>query len=194
MRTFTPVLCAALALLPSAASAQGFGIGPRMTLVRGDAPSGTPSVRFFGGTIRMQSSRRVVLEVAADYKTQMLEGGTFRQRERPIQGSLLLFLSRSRLAPYLLGGYGMYQRTLETLDATGGVVSSLTDKKTGAHVGLGAELFVSRHAALFADYRYRFVRFGDPGDGEESVDIPFTDAIKLSHQGTMWTSGIAFYF
>lgn len=185
---------AVLGFHPVSAAAQGFGIGPRMSLVRGDQPSGTPSVRFFGGTLRMQSSRRVVMEVAADYKTQILGDGAFRQRERPLQGSLLFFLARSTFAPYVLGGYGLYQRTLETLDATGTVVSAVTDKKTGAHMGFGAELFVSRHAALFADYRYRFVRFGDPADGEQSIDIPFTDAVKLSHQGTMWTSGVAFYF
>ncbi len=197
MRTIARVSFLALAVLlfwAGEGQAQGFGIGPRMSLIRGDAPSGTPSVRFFGGTIRMQTSRRVVLEVAADYKTAIMADGTIRQRERPLQGSLLLFLARKTFAPYLLGGYGLYTRTIETMDSTGNVVSSFSDKETGAHMGIGAELFISRHAALFADYRYRFVRFGEPDADSEAIDLPFVDQVKLSHRGTMWTSGVAFYF
>jgi hypothetical protein len=197
MRTITGVSLLVLALVLLSAGrveAQAFGIGPRMSFVRGDVPSGTPSVRFLGGTIRMQSSRRVVLEVAADYKTQMLADGVMRERTRPIQGSLLLFLARSTFAPYLLGGYGLYQRNVDTLDSLGKVVSTVSDRETGAHMGFGAELFISRHAAIFADYRYRFVRFGEPEEGADPIDIPFVDQVKLSHRGTMWTSGVAFYF
>jgi hypothetical protein len=197
MRTtagFSLLVLTSILISAGHASAQGFGIGPRMSLVRGDVPSGTPSARFFGGTIRMQSSKRVVLEVAADYRTEMLADGVIRERQRPIQGSVLLFLARTAFSPYVLGGYGLYQRKVEVLDSIGNVVSSISDKETGAHMGIGAELFVSRHAALFADYRYRFVRFGEAEEGSKPIDIPFVDQAKLSHRGTMWTSGVAFYF
>ena len=111
-----------------------------------------------------------------------------------MQGSLLLFFSRSRLAPYVLGGYGTYQRSVESLDAEGAVVESTSVRENGAHLGLGAELFASRHVALFLDYRYRFVRFGEREDEAEPLKILFTDALKLSHRGTMWTGGVVFYF
>jgi hypothetical protein len=188
------LIVASLVVSAREARAQGFGIGPRMSMVRGDVPSGTPSARFFGGTIRMQSSKRVVLEVAADLKTQTSADGVLRERQRPIQGSILLFLARTTFAPYVLGGYGLYDRKVEVLDAVGNVVSEVSNKETGAHMGFGAELFISRHAALFADYRYRFVRFGEPEEGGDPIDIPFIDQAKLSHRGTMWTSGVAFYF
>lgn len=181
-------------------SAQGFGIGPRISFVRGDVPSGTPSSRLFGGTIRMGSSKRVVLELAADYRTERADDGLSRLKERPIQGSLLLFPVRAAFAPYLLAGYGLYSQTVETLDTTGTVVDSVSERKTGGHLGFGAEIFLGRHAALFVDYRYRFVKFGSPDDGAKAIDIPGSglipgaDNVKLSHRGTMWTSGMAFYF
>ncbi len=186
-------VCVAGLGLPGSAAAQGFGIGPRFSFVRGDVPSGTPSTRFVGGTLRMASSRRVVLEVALDYRSELSEDGTSRLRERPLQGSLLIFPVRSTFSPYLLAGFGLYSRTTDTLDATGLVQSSVSSRETGAHAGFGAELFLTRHAALFADYRIRFVRFGEPKDGEDAIDIPLSD-VKLSHRGSMWTSGVAFYF
>lgn len=197
MRFTTTVLILAVAVLAGSAhraEAQGFGIGPRMSMIRGDVPSGTPSSRSFGGTIRMQSSRRVVLELAGDYKKVASVDGITRRRERPIQGSVLLFPVRTTFSPYLLGGYGWYHESVDTLDSIGTVVSTVSRRETGAHVGFGAELFLGRHAALFADYRYRFVRFGEPAEGEEEIDIPIIDQVRLSHRGTMWTSGVALYF
>jgi hypothetical protein len=61
-------------------------------------------------------------------------------------------------------------------------------------VGLGAEVFLVRRVAVFVDYRWRFVRFGDPADGDEPLDVPGLDRLKLSHRGSMWTGGLAFYF
>ena len=192
--TIATIALAALVLVPQAALAQGFGIGPRLSFVRGDVPSGAPSTRFLGGTIRMSSSRRVVLEAALDYRSERSEDGLTRLRERPLQGSLLLFPVRSTFAPYVLAGFGLYSQTTDTLGPTGLVVSSTSTRETGAHAGFGAELFIGRHAALFADYRFRFVRFGTPEDGADPIDLPGLDALKLSHRGSMWTSGMAFYF
>lgn len=178
------------------AAAQGFGIGPRMSIVRGDVPSGTPSTRFFGGTMRMSSSKHVAFEVAMDFRSQLSEDGLTRLRERPLQGSLLLFPARSAFSPYLLAGYGLYQQTTDTLDGLGGTASSsVSERKTGAHVGFGAEVFLSRHTAFFLDYRYRFVKFGSPDPGADPINIPLvSDKVQLSHTGSMITSGMAFYF
>ncbi len=187
------LLLAAVTLVPAVVAAQGIGIGPRLSFVRGDVPSEASSTRFFGGIVRMRSSKRVVLEAAADYRTERSEDGLSRVKERPLQGSLLLFPSRSTLAPYVLVGYGLYSRTTETLDLTGVPATTVSERKTGAHIGFGAELFLGRHAAFVLDYRYRFVRFGSPEDDETSVNLPGLGS-RLSHRGSMWTSGMAFYF
>jgi hypothetical protein len=195
MRTTAAIMAFAVALLlPAPAPAQGFGMGPRFSFVRGDVPSDSPSTRFLGGTIRMSSSKRVVLEVAMDYRSERSEDGLTRLRERPLQGSLLLFPVRSTFSPYLLAGFGLYTQTTDDLGPTGLVISSTSTRETGAHAGFGAELFVGRHAALFADYRFRFVRFGTPEAGAEPIDLPGISRLKLSHRGSMWTSGMAFYF
>lgn len=193
-----PLLALALVMVvPAAAAAQAFGIGPRLSFVRGDVPSGTPSTRFLGGIARMQLSRRVVLEGALDYRTEKSPDGLTRVKERPLQGSLLLFPVRSTLAPYVLGGYGIYNRTVEVINDSALLVPavSASERRTGMHIGFGAELHLGRRAAFVIDYRYRFVRFGSPaeGDGEEPVNLPFLKE-RLSHRGSMWTSGIAFYF
>ena len=94
----------------------------------------------------------------------------------------------------LLGGFGVYRQTMETLNADGLVISSERTQKTGWHLGAGLELVFGRRVGLYGDYRFRFVRFGDPQDGDEPIDIPGLDSVKLSHRGSMWTGGIAFYF
>jgi hypothetical protein len=182
-------------LVPGLAEAQGgFGLGPRMSWVRGDLPSGSPSTRFIGATIRMSSSRRVALEAAMDFRSETTLDRLARLKERPVQGSLLLFLARSAFSPYVLGGFGMYSQTSETLGPTGLVTDTFTHKETGAHAGFGAEILVSRHAAFFADYRFRFVRFGTPEPGADPINVPGLGSLKLSHRGSMWTSGVAYYF
>jgi opacity protein-like surface antigen len=187
------LVLAAVAAVPAGAAAQGVGLGPRLSFVRGDVPSSTGSTRFFGGILRMRSSKRVVLEAAADFRTERSEDGLSRVKERPLQGSLLLFPARSTFSPYVLAGYGLYSRTTETLDLTGVPTATVSERKTGAHVGFGAELFLGRHAAFLLDYRYRFVRFGRPEEDETPINLPGLGS-RLSHRGSMWTSGVAFYF
>jgi len=187
------ILFVVLVAVPAVAAAQGLGIGPRLSFVRGDVPSETVSTRFFGGILRMQSSKRVVLEAAADFRTERSDDGLRRVKERPLQGSLLLFPVRSTFAPYILAGYGLYTRTTESFDAAGATTATVSERKTGAHIGFGAELFLGRRAAFVLDYRYRFVRFGSPEMDETPVNLPGLGS-RLSHRGSMWTSGIAVYF
>lgn len=187
------LVVSAAVLLPSALAAQSIGFGPRLSFVRGDVPSATASTRFLGGILRMQASKRVVFEAAADFRSERTGDGLTRVTERPLQGSLLLFPVRSTIAPYVLAGYGLYTRSVETLDLAGTPVVIASDRRTGAHVGLGAELFLGRHAALLIDYRYRFVRFGVAEAGEDQVNLPGLGD-RVSHRGSMWTSGVAFYF
>lgn len=182
------------------AQAQTLGLGPRFSFVH-DLPGANPATRFKGGAIRLRTSKHIALEGSMDYRTEMTTDKTTRVREEPLQGSLLLFPVRAAFSPYLLGGYGLYTQVTQTLDlTTSKAVTTTTAKRTGFHLGLGAELFLSKHAAFFADYRYRFVEYGDPEAGSEALNIPGKSLIpvlgrlKLSHTGSMWTSGMAFYF
>ena len=185
----------------SRADAQSVGIGPRFSFVKGDITSTAPTNRFIGGTLRMVTGKHSVFETTLDYRSYYSEDRTERTRETPIQASLLLFPVRSGFAPYVGGGIGLYSQLHDTLGPAGAVVSTTTERKVGWHLGAGAEIRVARHAALFADYRFRFVKFGqsaDPNSSEISIPgssiIPGLSNVHLSHQGSMWTSGVAFYF
>ena len=186
--------------MPGQVAAQGFGLGPRISFVRGNVVTGDPSARFVGGTLRMGGSKHAALELSLDYRSYRNVDGTVRTRETPVQGSILIFPIRSTISPYLLGGGGIYGRTIDDLGPQGQVVTTTTERKFGMHLGLGAEFRLGRHAAIFADYRYRFVRFGPPGEDDQPINIPGSsfvpgfDKVHVSHQGSMWTSGVAFYF
>jgi opacity protein-like surface antigen len=193
-------LAVGIGMLPETASAQGFGIGPRFSFVRGNLSAGTPSTRLVGATVRMVTGKHTAIEGSLDYRAFMNEAKTERTRETPMQGSLLLFLVRSTLAPYVAGGLGVYTQTHDTLGPAGVVTLSTSERRVGWHLGAGAEIKFHRHAAFFLDYRFRFVKFGEPAEGQELIDIPGTtivpvlEKVKLSHEGSMWTSGMAFYF
>lgn len=193
-----PSVLALATWVPAAASAQAFGIGPRLSFVHPEAgPATTPAARLFGGTLRMASSKHVVLEGALDYKAEFSEDGKTRIRQTPFQASLLLFPVRKAFSPYLLGGMGIYTEHTDTLGPAGVVLETQSTRKTGWHLGGGAEVFLLRHAAFFADYRFRFVKFGEPDPGAEPINlpaIPGLERLKLSHRGSMWTTGMAFYF
>jgi hypothetical protein len=189
-----------LLLLPASASAQGFGLGGRLSLMRGDAQLEPAASRLAGGLLRAGISRRMALELALDYRSETNETLTERLREYPIQGSLLLYPMRGPLAPYLLGGLGWYSQRLDVLSGQE-VVESGTTRLFGYHAGLGGELRLGRHAALHADYRYTFIRFGteDAEGGEPgAIPIPGTiglqERLRLSHRGSMWTGGVTMYF
>jgi hypothetical protein len=189
--TFT-VSAGLLVCLPGQVSAQAFGLGPRMSWVRAHVPTATPAGRFVGGTLRMRASKRTTIELAMDYRSETNIDSTVKMRETPFQGSLLIYPVRAAVSPYLIGGYGIYKRKFETLGSD--VATTLEDRKTGWHIGLGGELMIGRHAGFYVDYRYRFVKFGLGDDGAEEIDVPGLSALNVSHQGSMWTSGIAFYF
>jgi opacity protein-like surface antigen len=177
------VLCAAPCL------AQGFGLGGRMTLVRGDVDADTGSERFFGGLLKFPISQRSAIEVSLDRRTESNDALTERIVETPLQGTLLLYLTRSRLAPYVLGGVGWYARRVEDL-TDGEVTASETSRRFGYHAGIGGELRLGRHAGVHADYRYTFLKFGGDDDEDESLLGRF----KPSFEGSMWTAGLTLYF
>jgi hypothetical protein len=208
------LLALAALAIPGAAAAQMLGVGPRFSMVRGDLATNTPSTRFFGGTLRLNTSKNVGLEGSLDFRTTMDTAKTQRLRETPLQGSLLIYPFRSVLSPYALGGLGIYTRTYEVLGPAGVISQSAQERKTGMHLGFGGELRVARHAVAYVDYRYRFVKFGNgasstgtttgTGTANTSVSgsamnallgsIPGLSLLKFSHEGSMWTGGVAFVF
>jgi len=205
-----------IAAVPGVAGAQMLGIGPRFSMVRGDIATNTPSTRFFGGTLRLNTSKNVGLEGSLDFRTTLDTTKTQRLRETPLQGSLLIYPFRSVLSPYALGGLGIYTRTYELLGPAGVISQSAQERKTGMHLGFGGELRVARHAVAYLDYRYRFVKFGNSGSSTSETSttststssasansaamnallgsIPGLSLLKFSHEGSMWTGGVAFVF
>ena len=188
--------------LPS--EAQGIGIGGRFSMVRGDVQSETTAERFTGGQVRAWLSTRTAVELSLDRRSQSNESLTERVRDYPLQASFLLAPVRSTLSPYVLGGMGWYTHRVEQL-AGDETVESTTTRRVGSHAGFGAEMRMGKHAALHADYRYTFLRFGD-ADPIESDTI--AGAIAKSHlsgndqgprflpsyEGSMWTAGLTIYF
>ena len=94
---------------------------------------------------------------------------------------------------------GVYSRTYQTLDTSGAVVATTSSQQTGWQLGFGAELRFSRHTALYADYRWRNVKLGSQpspsgGTTPASPILPGFNALKVSHQGSVLSGGVAFYF
>jgi hypothetical protein len=200
VRRFLAVVVAALGTgfgTTAPAEAQSIGLGPRFAFVRGDVKADA-STRYMGGLLRLRPSPRVALEVSLDYRNHLNESLTERIKDYPIQGSLLLYPVRTTISPYVLGGIGWYrQRVDQLLDDE--VLESTTTSKTGYHAGLGADLWIGRHATVHADYRYTFIgRGGDEEAAPGAVPIPglggLQDRLQLSHKGSMWTSGVTVYF
>lgn len=187
--------------------AQGtFGIGARMSMVRGDvnADPAATAQRFTGGQIRARISAKTSVEVSLDRRSQDSLDLTSRVRDYPLQGSLLLFPVHSRLAPYVLGGIGWYTHVVDAM-AAGKVVDTASTRKMGYHGGFGAEMKVGKHAGVHADYRYTFVHFGDAtatpaltgagaATGTTAVTTGLARGFLPSYDGSMWTAGVTFYF
>lgn len=190
MRSMAVFACVVAVSVAAAApcSAQGFGLGGRLSLVRGNVASSTSAERFLGGLLKLPLSPRSALEISLDRRTESNDLLTERTVETPLQGTLLLFPVRTTLSPYLLGGVGWYTQRVEQI-AAGTVTASDTSRRVGYHAGIGAELKLGRHAGVHGDYRYTFLKFG--GDDE---DDSLVGRFKPSYEGSMWTAGMTFYF
>jgi hypothetical protein len=197
-----------LLITPVPADAQngGFGIGPRITFVRGTADLPDGAERFNGGAIRFGGGR-TAFEIAMDFRSGLTGDLTERIRDYPIQASLLIFPIRSRVAPYLVGGVGWYSQHVERLGPTQSVEEAETTRTMGYHGGFGAELRVHKHVGLYGDYRYTMIRLGDSDEDAPQTRtsqqqssatlptwIPFAERLKMSHEGSMFTWGATFYF
>jgi opacity protein-like surface antigen len=198
MRSRSVVLALAIvAAMPAGATAQSFGLGARMSLVRSDVEADTDAQRFTGGHIRAKLSPRTAIEAALDLRSETNDQETARVRQYPLQASLLLFPLRTAIAPYVLGGGGWYTTRFETLEDDETVASEST-RKFGWHAGFGGELRLGSHAAAHADYRYTFLQFGDDDSDEgraaRAVGESGVSRFLPSYRGSMWTAGLTVYF
>ncbi|MEW6320117.1 MAG: outer membrane beta-barrel protein [Acidobacteriota bacterium] len=189
---------------PALVHAQGVGVGPRLSFVRGDARSPDGSATFSGAGVRLGSGT-TALEVSIDYRSSLNDDLSQRIKDTPIQASLLVFPVRSTLSPYLLGGVGWFTQRIQQLGAGEAVLTDTTTRKMGYHAGLGAEIRIGRRIGVYGDYRYTFLRFGADQPGPVMADarpgatsapnlIPFGERLRLSHQGSMWSWGLNVYF
>ena len=185
-------------------AAQGIGVGGRVAMMRGDVQSDTGNEGFTGGHVRAWLSKRTALEVSLDRRVQTNPTLGQEVRDYPLQGSVLLAPIPGTFSPYVLGGLGWYSHTVEDL-AGKQVVDSTTSRRVGTHAGFGAEVRMGKRAAFHADYRYTFLRFGgsDPINSDTIAGAiaksHLTDTgseihFLPSYQGSMWTTGITFYF
>ena len=177
-----------LVALATPASAQGFGLGGRITWVTSDAEADVDAVRMLGGQVRLLGGR-FGLEVAMDRHSEEFE--FLKVTETPIQASLLMRMGSGRVAPFLLGGPGWYRTTTESLDDPD---QSVTDTEFGWHAGGGLEILAGKHFGIHGDYRYTFLDFSDDDEGDEDDDEGFIGGLLPGHRGSMWTLGATIYF
>ena len=177
------------ALLAAAApaSAQGFGLGARFAWVRQDVDVDAESVRFTGFQMRVIGGKTGI-ELSMDRHSETFEATNEKVTETPIQASLLVRLSQSSFAPYLLGGGGWYRRTIEQVDGPEDSADSKTD--FGWHAGGGLEVLAGRHLGIHGDYRFTNLDFGDDEDEDEG----FIGGLIPGYKGSMWTLGATVYF
>lgn len=187
-------------LAPRLAAAEGgaLGAGIRFSFVRGSVDA-EPSQRYSGGHLRLRMSPRSALELSLDYRSALNDTLKLKVKDYPIQASMLLYPVRARLSPYVLGGFGWYSQRVDTLDTTSVVQKSTTTRKVGYHAGLGGEIQLGSRAALHLDYRYTFIHVGrDEGTNSGAFPLPglggLQEKLKLSHDGSMWTTGLTVYF
>jgi len=168
MRAAFAVACGVLGSVVIAApcTAQGFGLGGRLSLVRGSVGTSTSAERFLGGLMRLPLSPRSALEISLDRRTESNDSLTERTVETPLQGTLLIYPVRATLSPYVLGGVGWYTQRVEQL-AAGTVTGSDTSRRFGYHAGVGGELKLGRHAHR---YPLRHGRGEERGGGTSQAE------------------------
>jgi hypothetical protein len=186
-----------LLVVPAESGAQSFGVGPRFSFVRSGVDSDGRN-RYSGGLVRLRMSNKSAVEVSIDYRHYLNESLNRRIKDVPIQASFLFYPVRTNLAPYLVGGIGWYRQSVDPVESNQ-VPESVTTRKTGYHAGVGADVWMGSRATLHLDYRYTFIGFGRDDSTEPGViPIPglrgLQDKMNLSHQGSMWTTGVTVYF
>lgn len=185
----------ALLVLPGTARAQ-FGVGIRMGSMSGVGTvngAESPERWFVGGQIRLRGAH-AGLELSLDQHTTKAPALQLETRRRPVQTSLLLFMSKSSVAPYLIGGIGWYSITVKST-APDAVDADVSTRDFGYHFGIGGELRFGKHVAAHIDYRWIHV---NNNPAENDINIPglgtIFDKLGISTNSSIWTTGMTFYF
>ena len=191
--------------IPAGATAQSFGIGPRIAFMAGSenpalSGSGQTEAKFTGGFVRLRSGR-VGVEGAFDYRTMKDSAEIATLKSYPLHGSLLYYLTNRAISPYLIGGLDDYTHKLNA-SAAGSESASATAHNLGYHAGMGAEMWLGKHASVFLDYRYTFVDLPDFGDLPRALlgsafnpaKLVTGDGVGVDTNGSMWTTGMTIYF
>ena len=175
----------ALLTLAAPVSAQGIGVGARLSWVTPDVIGDVDvdKVRVIGGQVRVLAGR-TGFEVSLDRRSESYPLLNQKVTETPIQASLLLRMGSGRVAPFLLGGPGWYRRKVAALDGP----VSVTKTEFGWHAGVGLEILPSKHLGIHGDYRYTFLDF------DRKEDEGFIGGLLPGHRGSMWTLGATVYF
>jgi opacity protein-like surface antigen len=197
-RAHVSILLSILALLALPASARAqFGVGIRMASMSGlETANGTESPErwFVGGQIRLRGSR-AALELSLDQHTTTSPELQLETRRRPFQTSLLLFMAKGAIAPYLMGGVGWYSTNVKST-APGATDAAVSTRDFGYHFGLGGEFRFGKHVAAHLDYRWVHVN-NETLSGNE-INIPgvgtILDKLGIKTNSSMWTTGATFYF
>jgi hypothetical protein len=193
----TPLITVlAFIALPTIASAQ-VGLGIRMASMSGlETANGTESPErwFIGGQVRLRGSR-AALEFSLDQHTTTSPELQLETRRRPFQTSLLLFMSKSAIAPYFIGGIGWYSTNIKST-APGATDAGVSTRDFGYHFGIGGEFRFGKHVAAHLDYRWVHVN-NDTGT-DNAINIPgigtVLDKLGIKTNSSMWTTGATFYF
>jgi Outer membrane protein beta-barrel domain len=171
--------------------------------------SDSSRTRFAGGFIRLHLLGTLGIEAAMDYQSSTNDAETARIRNMPIQISGLLLPIKKSFAPYVLAGIGWYRHRVEALD-NGDAVATVYSTDFGYHTGIGGQLRLGKHAAIFVDYRHVWVEEGgvDGITTELKSASSVTSVVNLlarfadagseesgiSRGGSMWTGGLTIYF
>ena len=99
------ILSLCLLLAAADSSAQSLGLGARLSFVKPDLQTEDTN-RVSGVMLRLRTSTKTALELSYDFDTPATNTLAGEKTDSPFQASLLLYLTRSALAPYLLGGIG----------------------------------------------------------------------------------------
>lgn len=184
----TSLIILAITAIFSQATAQRYlienklGIGPKVGVYKApDADDGTMFIGIQSRTKGKYLGAEFSLEYRGEQSFTTAGGSELTVKQVPVTGSLLLFAPLAEnFSPYGLAGLGAYY---SFYDYDGGFVNPGDDAEVevGYHLGVGAEIALSKTAAFNIDYRYLYL------DGSE-------DLSDKQFSGNVISAGLTFYF
>lgn len=140
-----------------------------------DADEGT----WLGGVqLRLGMGEVLALEGSIEVRRDEFLDGVAKILSYPVQATLLVYLMKSEMSLYLLGGLGWYYSKISFDSSLG--VDDETDSDVGFHIGAGVDFGLGEDTSVNGDIRYIFL---DPdSDNLENEDfdtIEFTIGLNF---------------